>query len=137
MISTATAFALGLDRNHNGSLEDEALDHIEVGGVGGTVDVPLLAVDRASITTDQGPDMVWTDLLVGVLDISVPDGPQIAGIFGMDYLTSGWAAKVLPALAGLAGCRGGRLLPAHQLRFPRRRQLQREHHLRRDPRAGT
>ena len=103
MISTDLAFELGLDRNHNGSLEDEALDHIEVGGVGGTVDVPLLAVDRASLTTDQGPDMVWTDLLVGVLDITVPDGPQIAGIFGMDYLTSGWAAKVLPALLGEPG----------------------------------
>jgi hypothetical protein len=103
MISTATAFALGLDRNHDGSLEDEALDHIDVGGVGGTVSVPLLAVDRASITTDQGPDMVWTDLLVGVLDISVPSVPPIDGIFGMDYLTSGWAAKVLPPLEGLPG----------------------------------
>jgi len=103
MISTATAIALGLDRNHNGTLEDEALDHIEVGGVGGTVSVPLLSVDRASITTDQGPDMVWTDLLVGVIDITSEDGPQIDGIFGMDYLTSGWASKVLNALLGLPG----------------------------------
>src|SRR5262249_46869214 len=100
IISTKTAIALGLDKNHNGTLADEALDHVDVGGVGGTVTIPLVAVDRASVTTSQGPGLVWTDLLMGVEDIDVPNGPSIAGVFGMDYLTSGWAAHVLPPLTG-------------------------------------
>ncbi|MFO0889085.1 MAG: cohesin domain-containing protein [Isosphaeraceae bacterium] len=103
MLSTAKAIALGLDKNGNGSLDDEAVDFIEVGGVGGTVLVPLVPFQQASITTDQGPKLTWANMLVGVLDIVVEDGPQIDGIFGMDYLTSGWAAKVLPQLTGEPG----------------------------------
>jgi Ca2+-binding RTX toxin-like protein len=103
LISTATALALGLDQDGDGSIEDEALDHIEVGGIGGTTMIPLVAIDHASVLTTEGDELTWSELLVGVLDIEVTGGPTLAGIFGMDMLTSGWASKVLPALLGLPG----------------------------------
>src|SRR5262249_3976847 len=52
LISTSMAIDLGLDKNGNGSLEDEALDHVEVSGIGGTIQIPLVAIDRASVHTD-------------------------------------------------------------------------------------
>ncbi|WP_145268375.1 retropepsin-like aspartic protease [Tautonia plasticadhaerens] len=103
LISTDLAIELGLDKNGNGTLDDEALDFIEVGGIGGTSSIPLVAVDQAAVATEDGAELVWTELLVGVLDIEVEDGPRIDGVFGMDFLTSGWAAKVLPPLLGLPG----------------------------------
>ena len=102
VLSSDVAFAIGLDRNNNGSLEDEAIDHIDIGGIGGTTTIPMLPVDRLSVPTQEGRDLVWSNLQVGIEDITVPDGPPIAGVFGMDFLTSGWASKILPLLLGTA-----------------------------------
>lgn len=111
VISTQIAIALGLDKNGNGTLEDEALDFIEVSGIGGTTEIPLIAYDRISIPTAEGPALVFTDMLAAVIDIEVeddndpntPPAPEISGVFGMDFLTSGWAQKVLPLLLGTPG----------------------------------
>ena len=91
IISTATAFALGLDTNGNMSFDEESLGEIEVGGIGGTVMMPLLDINSLALHTEQGTDLVWTDLTLGVLDID----PKIAGVFGMDFLASGWLFKAL------------------------------------------
>ena len=61
MISRRMAFALGLDENGNGNLDDEAFDFIEIAGVGGTKSVPLMSVDELRLPTEQGVDMVWYD----------------------------------------------------------------------------
>ena len=102
VLSSDVAFALGLDRNNDGSLEDEAIDHIDIGGIGGTTTIPILPVDRLAVPTQEGQDLVWSNLQVGIEDITVPDGPPIAGVFGMDFLTSGWATKILSLLLGTA-----------------------------------
>jgi hypothetical protein len=90
-ISSATAFALGLDTNGNMSFAEESQGEVEIGGIGGTVLMPLLNLNSLALHTQQGTDLVWTDLTVGVLDLD----PKIAGIFGMDFLASGWLFKAL------------------------------------------
>jgi Ca2+-binding RTX toxin-like protein len=102
VLSSSVATQLGLDRNHNGSFNDEAVDQVDVGGIGGTTTMPLLPVDRLAVPTEEGQDLVWSKLLVGIQDIDVPDGPPILGVFGMDFLTSGWATKMLSLLLGTA-----------------------------------
>jgi hypothetical protein len=86
IISTAVAFALGMDANGNGTLDDEAIDFTEIGGVGGTIQVPILALDRLALPTGEGVELAWTELEVLVVDVD----ESIAGIFGMDLLASGW-----------------------------------------------
>jgi hypothetical protein len=103
LISTNFAIEMGLDKNSNGTLVDEALDFIEVGGIGGTTMIPMVAFDQIAVPTEEGQDLIWTELFVGVLDIEVEDGPSFDGVFGMDFLTSGWASKILPPLLGLPG----------------------------------
>ncbi len=96
MVSPDVAQALNLDLDHpSGS--------IDVGGVGGTVTVPLVPVDQLDVKATNGTSLAWSNLQVGVLDLSVPGGPTIGGVFGMDFLTSGWAAKILPILLGEEG----------------------------------
>jgi hypothetical protein len=90
MLSTATAFALGLDTNGDFSFEQEKIGDLGVGGIGGSTSVPVVAVNSLALPTQQGTDLVWTNLSVGVLDID----PKIAGVFGMDFLTSGWLSAV-------------------------------------------
>ena len=90
ILSSSLAFALGLDRNHNGTLEDEAVGTIPIGGIGGTVEILELELDGLSLRTAAGIDLRWNHLTVGVIDID----PQIPGVFGMDLLTSGWFNKV-------------------------------------------
>ncbi|MBI2826743.1 MAG: aspartyl protease family protein [Planctomycetia bacterium] len=80
MISSATATKLGINP------ATDAVDSIEVGGIGGTISVPLVLLPSIEVVTSEGINLEWTDLEVGVLDID----PSIAGIFGMDFLTSGW-----------------------------------------------
>lgn len=91
ILSTATAFALGLDRNGNGSLDDEKVGDLPFGGVGGEVTMPLLEIDTLAVRSDQGVDLVWDTLTVGVLDIDA----SIPGVLGMDLVTSGWLERAL------------------------------------------
>ena len=89
LISTDLAFSLGLDENGNGFLEDEAIRIQPIGGVGGEVDAPVLIVDQLRLPTEQGIELVYTDLSVAVVDID----PVIDGIFGMNLLTTGWLSS--------------------------------------------
>lgn len=61
MISRRMAFALGLDENGNGDLLDESMGTIEVAGVGGTKEVPIMCIEQLRLPTDQGVDLVWHD----------------------------------------------------------------------------
>jgi len=80
IISTATALALGINP------ETDAVDALDLSGIAGTVTVPIINVDSLALKTTEGVNLMWTGLQLGVYDID----PSIAGIFGMDFLTSGW-----------------------------------------------
>ena len=82
IISTATAAALGIDPND----PNQQVTTLQVGGIGGTVDMPVVNTDSIAIHTREGTDLKWADLNVGVLDID----PQIAGVLGIDVLSNGW-----------------------------------------------
>lgn len=89
MITTATAARLGLNMDPDDPNTD-ILDYIPIGGIGGSIDAPMVIIDRISIPTVEGVDLVMTDLVVAVLDI-----PGIGGIFGMNMLTSGQVPPIL------------------------------------------
>ena len=95
IISERLAFDLGLDTNGNGDLNDEASGSLPIGGIGGEVIAPVMAVSELRVPTDEGIDLVWTDLQVVVVEID----PKIDGVFGSDLITSGW----LEAAFGLGG----------------------------------
>jgi len=83
MLSHAMASTLGLDLTN-------PIDTLPIEGAGGTVNVPVMAIDTLSLTTDQGPALVWkgtgsNPLALGVLDIA----PGIDGVLGADLLTAG------------------------------------------------
>ena len=62
-----------------------------VGGVGGTIQAPVFLFDEVRMPTQQGVDLVWTDLEWLVVDIA--DG--VDGVLGSDLLTSGWIEAFL------------------------------------------
>ena len=64
----------------DGNLDNEAVDSLDVGGVGGTVTIPLVNLKSLEVTAADGTVLHWSDLVVGVLDID----PSIDGVFGMD-----------------------------------------------------
>jgi autotransporter-associated beta strand protein len=80
IFSTAVAKALGIDP------ATDSVGSLPVGGIGGTVDMPLIDTNSLAVHTLNKTDLKWTDLEVGVLDID----PNVAGVLGMDLLTSGW-----------------------------------------------
>jgi hypothetical protein len=90
VISTKTAFALGLDKNGDGNLTDDEVDSLDVGGIGGTVTVPILNAGTLVATTSEGVDLAWSGMQMAAFDID----PQIDGVFGMDLLTNGWIAAI-------------------------------------------
>ncbi len=96
MISTPLAIELGLDTDGDGDLWNEAIAVTEISGVSGTVPVPIVAIEKLVLPTDQGVDIVWTDLELVVYDID----PAIEGIFGSDLLTTGWIRAVFDTRDG-------------------------------------
>jgi len=91
ILSTQTAIDLGLDKNRNGIIDPdtEAVGTIEIGGIGGTIEAPIVEIDSLAIPTNQGIDLVWQDLQCVVVDIAT-----IPGVLGMDLFTSGWLAAL-------------------------------------------
>jgi hypothetical protein len=87
IISTKTAITLGLDTNRNGVIDfdTEAIRTEEIGGVGGSLIVPVVSIDRISLPTAAGIALTWTDASAIVIDVA-----DIPGILGMDLFTSGW-----------------------------------------------
>ncbi|MCC7408653.1 MAG: aspartyl protease family protein [Phycisphaeraceae bacterium] len=90
IISTATAEALGIDYEHTTDEGGDVVDELEVGGVGGSTLIPLVNVEKLTLPTTEGVDLVWTDIIAGVVDI-----PGIGGVVGMNVLTSGYAGEIL------------------------------------------
>jgi hypothetical protein len=109
IISTDTAFALGLDANNDGNFDDEAVAWQQLGGVGGTVVAPQVLMEEIAITTDSGVEIKWRELAPIILDID----PSIDGIFGSDLLTSGWLEPALQAMNGEVAENG----PIEQIHF--------------------
>jgi hypothetical protein len=91
-ISSELGKAIGLDSNNDGVLDtsDEQSDGtLPIGGIGGTIEAPLFYIDRFTVPTEQGVDLVWN--LEGSLAVAIVDiHPEIDGVLGSDLLTSGW-----------------------------------------------
>ena len=91
-ISSDMAKAIGLDSNHDGVVDasdDQSDGTLPIGGIGGTIDAPIFYIDRFTVPTDQGVDLVWN--LEGSLAVAIVDlDPSIDGVLGADLLTSGW-----------------------------------------------
>lgn len=91
-ISTRIADELGLDTNGDGEFgpgDEQNEGTLPIGGIGGTIEAPVFLIDRFSVTTDQGVDLVWQlDSLLSVLVVDIH--PDLDGVLGSDLLTSGW-----------------------------------------------
>lgn len=95
IISVAMALNMGIDARtlaNDGVIGADVIDFLEVGGIGGIVDMPIVVVDEFVLPTAEGDELVWTDLNVGVLDI---DGAPFDAVFGMNMLTTGYLDEVL------------------------------------------
>ncbi|MCA9129497.1 MAG: retropepsin-like domain-containing protein, partial [Planctomycetales bacterium] len=89
ILSQQLAFDLGLDSNNDGvlnSLDANFARTETIGGIAGQTTVPVFLIDEVHIPTEEGADLVWTDLQWVILDIV----EGIDGVFGFDNLTSGW-----------------------------------------------
>ncbi|MFK7788889.1 MAG: aspartyl protease family protein [Phycisphaeraceae bacterium] len=87
IINEQMATDLGIDFGLTVSQGGDIVDFLEVGGIGGTVFMPLVSVDSFILPTQGDLELVWTDILVGVLDI---DGAPFDAVFGMNMLTTGY-----------------------------------------------
>jgi hypothetical protein len=91
-ISSDMAKAIGLDSNGDGELgsgDDQFQDTLPIGGIGGTIDAPVFSIDRMTVPTEQGVDLVWNqESLTSVIIVDL--GLGIDGVLGSDLLTSGW-----------------------------------------------
>ena len=94
IISQQMASDMGIDFTQTLAQGGDILDFLEVGGIGGTIPMPLVTVDQFIMPTQNGFDLVWTDLLVGVLDIGSEDGidAPFDAVFGHNMLTTGYLA---------------------------------------------
>jgi len=92
-ISQDFAFEMGFDTNGNGSLADETeeLGALPINRLGGVTDMPVLIGDRIRLLTDEGVDLIWDGMAVGIYE--PPAG--IDGILGFELFTSGWADRVV------------------------------------------
>ena len=97
ILSSKVAFDIGMDVNGNGSLEDDAVDFLEVAGVGGSVFMPVFTIDALSIRAAGGVDLMLRTMTVGVLDID----DALPGVLGIDVLNSGWDIYALNLFLGL------------------------------------
>lgn len=89
LMSTELAKKLGLDSNQDDVLDERDANFARtetVGGIGGMRTVPVFLFDEIHIPTEQGPDLVSTDLQWLILDIA----EGIDAVFGFDNITSGW-----------------------------------------------
>ncbi|MGI9178682.1 MAG: hypothetical protein ACR2IT_12610, partial [Pirellulales bacterium] len=69
ILSRTMAFDLGLDVNGNGDLDDEAISFQAVAGVGGTIEIPVLRIDALSLKATNDVDILFRDIVVGIVDI--------------------------------------------------------------------
>lgn len=88
MISRGVAEELGID-------VDAITDFLEVGGVGGTAEVPITQVSTFEFNTNEGNTLVFHDIAVGIIDIP---GLDVDGILGFNLFTTGYLDPILAAL---------------------------------------
>ncbi|MCA9156703.1 MAG: aspartyl protease family protein [Planctomycetales bacterium] len=89
ILNRRMAFELGLDTNNDGELDSKDASYARnetISGISGSTSVPVFLIDEVHVPTEEGPDLVWTDLQWLVLDID----PGIDAVFGFDNMTSGW-----------------------------------------------
>ena len=101
ILSSEIGFNLGLDSNGDGVLDpddDNYVDTFGVGGVGGTIDAHMFFIEEVRLPTEQGVELVWTDIGWLIVDIETPEGqPSLDGVIGSDLFTSGWFNAVFAA----------------------------------------
>lgn len=98
ILSSSTAFALGLDRDGDGTFDAEATSFQTVAGVGGQTQIPVLTIDALSLpTANAAVDFVQRDVSVGIIDID----PSIAGVLGFNFLNKGWEVYAVNMFLGL------------------------------------
>ena len=97
ILSSQTAFDLGLDTSGDGSFDDEATSFQTVMGVGGSVQIPVLSVDAVALRATGGVDLSFGNVAVGIVDID----PSISGVLGMNVLNSGWEIFALNTFLGI------------------------------------
>ena len=91
IINEQMARDMGIDFGSGIGAGGDVVDYLQVGGIGGLVDMPLVTVDKFILPLQGGHEAVFTDLLVGVLDI---DGAPFDAVMGMNLLTSGYLGAV-------------------------------------------
>ncbi len=99
IISEELAFAIGLDEDGDGNFNNELLYTIPIGGIGGTIEAPVLLIDELRIPTQQDVDLAWLgtdpdELGLEVLVLNIH--PEIDGILGVDLLTAGLTLEFDP-----------------------------------------
>ncbi len=114
IINKRIAFELGLDTNGDGLLDNKDASFARdetIGGIGGSTTVPVFLIDQVHVPTEQGVDLVWTDLQWLVLDID----PGIDAVFGFDNMTSGWieAFSAWAASGSMTATSSGYIKQAH------------------------
>jgi len=92
LITAATAADLGID------LENDAIDFLQVGGIGGEAFLPVVEIDTITLPTAEGVDMVFEDINAAVVDI---EGLDIAGILGSNALMTGYLNALGTGEAGV------------------------------------
>ncbi|MFI4860861.1 MAG: aspartyl protease family protein [Phycisphaerales bacterium JB063] len=105
IISEAMAASLGLDLTQFVTSGGDVVDVLEVGGIGGTTIMPLVVVEELRLPTTDGVDLVYTNVLTGVLDI---EGTPFDAVLGMNILTSGYTNAIFGGGTG-----GGLTNPAY------------------------
>lgn len=89
IIAESTANAHGINFTELVVNGGDVVEFVDVGGIGGTVQMPVVFLDEWTIPTTEGVGLTWTNVAVGVLDI-----PGIGGVAGMNLLTSGYASAL-------------------------------------------
>ena len=97
ILSEKMAMQLGLDSNGDGVLgrgpageDDGYAGDAEVGGLGGSVVVPIMSLSSLALPTEEGVDLRWTDPDWGIQVVIVSGLPEeIDGAMSIDLLTSG------------------------------------------------
>ncbi|QDU34697.1 hypothetical protein KS4_27710 [Poriferisphaera corsica] len=88
IISMQMALDMGLNMDPDDENTD-IQDYLTVGGIGGQTDMPIVLIDELTVPLADGDEMVWNNVVVGVLDI---DGAPFDAVFGMNMLISGYDA---------------------------------------------
>ncbi len=97
LISTRQARQLGIDENQKPAFS------LPVGGVGHMTTIPGYEIDRLVVPTRNGPNLVFTNVRLGVHDISYRDEETqtertLDGVFGSNFLCA--SAKMEGLLPG-------------------------------------